>query len=95
MLFYHLLWELTHVCFEHRGLLKADATCTDDICVTCSDEGRLGEVLTATPDGMATVRTANGVETVATTLVDPVAACELLLVHAGTAIARVDEERRS
>jgi hydrogenase maturation factor len=108
VLFYHLLWELTHVCFEHPGLLKqalkeADE-CADDVCVTCSDEGRLGEVLTAPADGMATVRTANGVETVATTLVDPVAAGELVLVHAGTAISRVpadddaersdDEERR-
>ena len=23
VLLYHLLWELTHVCFEHPGLLKA------------------------------------------------------------------------
>ena len=47
---------------------------------------------TATADGMATVRTARGVETVATTLVDPVAVGELLLVHAGTAISRVEQE---
>src|ERR1700733_3872988 len=95
VLFYHLLWELTHVCFEHPGLLKQPDLCTEDVCVTCSDEGRLGEVLAATADGRATVRTANGIETVATTLVDPVAAGELVLVHAGTAISRVDEERRS
>ena len=50
---------------------------------------------TATADGLATVRTANGVETVATALVDPVAAGELVLVHAGTAISRVEEELRS
>jgi hydrogenase maturation factor len=80
VLFYHLLWELTHVCFEHPGLLKEPDACTDDVCVT------------ATADGMATVRTANGVETVATTLVDPVAAGELVLVHAGTAISRVVDE---
>jgi hydrogenase maturation factor len=89
MLFYHLLWELTHVCFEHPGLLKQTDAGTDEVCVTCSDEGRLGEVLTASSNGMATVRTGNGVETVATTLVDPVAAGELVLVHAGTAISRV------
>lgn len=94
VLFYHLLWELTHVCFEHPGLLKEDAACTDDVCVTCSDEGRLGEVVTASTDGMAAVRTAKGVESVATTLVDPVAAGELVLVHAGTAISRVSEELR-
>jgi hypothetical protein len=89
VLFYHLLWELTHVCFEHPGLLKEE--CADDVCVTCSDEGRLGEVVTASADGMASVRTAEGVETVATTLVDPVAAGELVLVHAGTAISKVGD----
>jgi hypothetical protein len=90
VLFYHLLWELTHVCFEHPGLLKPE--CTEQVCVTCSDEGRLGEVVTASADGLAAVRTARGVESVVTTLVDPVATGELILVHAGTAISRLDEE---
>jgi hypothetical protein len=90
VLFYHLLWELTHVCFEHPGLLKPE--CTEQVCVTCSDEGRLAEVVTASVDGMASVRTARGAENVATTLVDPVAAGELLLVHAGTAISRIEED---
>ena len=99
VLFYHLLWELTHVCFEHSGLLKPDLACseeTEGVCVTCSDEGRLGEVVTASDHGqapgMATVRTARGVETVVTTLIDPVATGELVLVHAGTAISRVGDE---
>lgn len=90
VLFYHLLWELTHVCFEHPGLLKPE--CSEQVCVTCSDEGRLGEVVRASTDGQATVRTARGVEDVVTGLVDPVAAGDLVLVHAGTAISRVDEE---
>ncbi len=64
--------------------------------MTCSDEGRLGEVLTVAAEGQApgtaTVRTARGVENVVTTLVDPVAEGELVLVHAGTAITKVDEE---
>ncbi|HYB37495.1 MAG TPA: HypC/HybG/HupF family hydrogenase formation chaperone [Mycobacterium sp.] len=89
VLFYHLLWELTHVCFEHPGLLKP--TAEEEVCVTCSDEGRLCEVVEASA-GMAAVRTARGVETVATALVDPVTAGDLVLVHAGTAISRVDEE---
>jgi hypothetical protein len=89
VLFYHLLWELTHVCFEHPGLLRQAAECADDVCVTCSDEGCLGEVLTVSADGMAAVRTANGVETVATTLVDPVVPGELVLVHAGTALRKL------
>jgi hypothetical protein len=92
VLFYHLLWELTHVCFEHSGLLKPE--CAEQVCVTCSDEGRMGEVVSPSADGMAAVRTARGVESVATALIDPVVAGELVLVHAGTAISRIDEEER-
>jgi hypothetical protein len=91
VLFYHLLWELTHVCFEHSGLLKPE--CAEEACVTCSDEGRQGEVITASGE-MATVRTARGVEDVVTSLIDPVTAGDLVLVHAGTAISRIEEERR-
>jgi len=93
VLFYHLLWELTHVCFEHPGLLKPEAECDSDICITCSDEGRLGEVLTGSTGGTAMVRTAQGVETVVTTVVGRVATGDLLLIHAGTAISKVKEER--
>jgi hypothetical protein len=90
VLFYHLLWELTHVCFEHAGLLKTPEP--EEVCLTCSDEGRLGEVITAAADGVATVRTARGAETVETTLIGPVAATDLVLIHAGTAISRVETE---
>src|SRR5579884_787451 len=90
VLFYHLLWELTHVCFEHPGLLRQEGA--DDVCVTCSDEGRLGEVLAPSTEGLAEVRTAKGIETIATTLVDPVAVGDLVLVHAGTAISRVRDD---
>jgi hydrogenase maturation factor len=41
---------------------------------------------------MATVRTARGVEQVATTLVGPVAPGELVLVHAGMAISKLEED---
>lgn len=95
VLLYHLLWELTHVCFEHPGLLKPEpAACTDDVCVTCSDEGRLGEVIAPawSADGRALVRTEAGEELVETLLVDPVATGELVLVHAGHAITRIEEE---
>ncbi|SOX53115.1 hydrogenase assembly protein HupF [Mycobacterium ahvazicum] len=91
VLFYHLLWELTHVCFEHAGLLKPE--CAEDVCVTCGDEGRLGEVRAAAADETATVRTARGVENVVTTLVGPVATGDLVLVHAGTAISRIEDTR--
>ncbi|MDP7702852.1 hydrogenase assembly protein HupF [Mycobacterium sp. TY815] len=90
VLFYHLLWELTHVCFEHPGLLKAPPA--ETVCVTCSDEGRLGEVLAPGDGDHATVRTARGTETVVTTLIGPVAAGDLVVVHAGTAISRAARE---
>jgi hypothetical protein len=92
VLMYHLLWELTHVCFEHPGLLAAPAAdCTDEVCVTCSDEGRSAEVVLPPegPFGTALVRTAAGTEQIDTTLVGEVAAGDLLLVHAGTALTKV------
>ncbi|HVL83014.1 MAG TPA: HypC/HybG/HupF family hydrogenase formation chaperone [Pseudonocardia sp.] len=95
VLLYHLLWELTHVCFEHPGLLAPSVSdCTDEVCITCSDEGRLGEVVLPGSglDG-ALVRTAEGEERVDTTLADPVAPGDLLLVHAGMAITRLDDDR--
>jgi len=87
VLLYHLLWELTHVCFEHPGLLAPETSeCTDEVCITCSDEGRLGEVV-----GPGRARTATGIEDVATVLVDPVVPGDLLLIHAGMAITKVAE----
>jgi hypothetical protein len=92
VLLYHVLWELTHVCFEHPGLLKAAAEteCTDgEVCITCSDEGRLGEVISAEGAGRARVRTAKGIETIDTTIVAAVAPGDLVLIHAGMAISEI------
>ena len=88
----HLLWELTHVCFEHPGLLTDPRECTDDVCITCSDEGRLAEVVTVptNPFDPALVRTATGEEAVDVTLVGEVVRGDLLLVHAGSALTRVE-----
>jgi hypothetical protein len=93
VLMYHLLWELTHVCFEHPGLLKhREDDCTDDVCVTCSDEGRIGEVVLAPTDatGHALVRTAKGEDFVDVTLLGDIAQNDLVLVHAGAAITRLE-----
>jgi len=93
VLMYHLLWELTHVCFEHPGLLAPTAEeCTDEICVTCSDEGRLGEVVSPPGEAYAPalVRTATGEEEVDVTLVGEVAYGDLLIVHAGMALTRLE-----
>lgn len=97
VLMYHLLWELTHVCMEHPGLLEEPAgteDCTDEVCVTCSDEGRLGEVLEVPEDDLspAWVRTADGEEPVDVTLVAPVAHGDLLIVHAGSALTRLEDD---
>lgn len=92
VLMYHLLWELTHVCFEHPGLLTPDtAECTETGCVTCSDEGRLGEVVLppATATDTALVRTATGDESVDVTVLGDVEPGDLVLVHGGAAISRV------
>jgi hydrogenase maturation factor len=97
VLMYHLLWELTHVCFEHPGLLKpATDECTEEVCVTCSDEGRLAEVMLEPADatGQALVRTATGEEWVDVTTIGPdVAPNDLVLIHAGAAITRLDTGR--
>jgi hypothetical protein len=88
---YHLLWELTHVCFEHPGLLTPPAAeCTEDVCITCSDEGRLAEVVEppASVFDKALVRTESGLEAIDVTLVAPVTAGDLVLVHAGAALTR-------
>lgn len=85
---YHVLWELTQVCVEHPGLLHVPDD-DEPVCTTCSDEGRLAEVVD-TDDGDATVRSAAGLETVSTMMVGPVNPGDLVLVHAGTAITVVD-----
>jgi hypothetical protein len=92
VLMYHLLWELTHVCFEHPGLLDtAEPECTDDVCITCSDEGRLAEVIEPPMDMFepALVRSATGEEEVDVTLVGDVRPGDLVLIHAGSALTRV------
>jgi hydrogenase maturation factor len=95
VLAYHVLWELTHVCFEHPGLLTQPSTGEESVdghCITCADEGRVAEVVGL--GGLFTVvRSAGGTEEVDTSLVDPVAPGELVLVHAGVAISRLEGEQ--
>jgi hydrogenase maturation factor len=93
VLLYHLLWELTHVVFEHPGLLEPEPECTEDVCITCSDEGRVAEVRTVRHDGMVDVLVGGVAETVDVTLVEPVAPGDLLLVHAGVALTTLADGR--
>ncbi|HKE76196.1 MAG TPA: HypC/HybG/HupF family hydrogenase formation chaperone [Acidimicrobiales bacterium] len=94
VMLYHLLWELTHVVFEHPGLLEPPPACTDEVCITCSDEGRVAEVAAVGDGRCVEVVTAGHLETVDVSLVDRVAPGDLVLVHAGVAIGRIDEESR-
>jgi hypothetical protein len=88
ILIYHLLWELAHVCLEHGGALAPPADCDGPVCTTCSDEGRLAEIV-QTSGGTARARTADGVQDVDLSLVGPAAPHDLLVVHAGMAITRL------
>jgi len=72
----------------------SEAGCDDEVCITCSDEGRLGEVVLAHPDGRAQVRTVAGLEIVDTTLVGDTQPGDLVLIHAGSVISLVEEEAR-
>jgi hydrogenase maturation factor len=92
VLLYHLLWELTHVVFEHPGLLVAEPDCTDEVCITCSDSAQVAEVQAVHSRAVATVLTAGRPQTVDVSLVDPVATGDLVLVHAGVALTAIDGE---
>jgi hypothetical protein len=72
----------------------SESGCDDEVCITCSDEGRLGEVVLAHPDGRAQVRTVAGLEIVDTTLVGDTQPGDLVLIHAGSVISLVEEEAR-
>ncbi len=67
--------------------------CDGPVCTTCSDEGRLAEVVRACGP-TAEVRTAQGCEEVDLTLVGPALPHDLLVVHAGTAITLLERQTR-
>lgn len=89
-----LLGNKTVDLLGHPEWLVSDRVeCTEEICITCSDEGRLGEVVDLGGDGQARVRTPGGLELVDTSLIGPAAPGDLLLIHAGVALSLVALER--
>lgn len=90
VLLYHLLWELTHVCMEHGVELDPADSGPVEHCITCSDEALVGEIVTVGADGVSSVRIGGHIQTVDTGLLETPAPDDLVLVHAGTAIAAVD-----
>ncbi|RVW01367.1 hydrogenase assembly protein HupF [Rhodococcus xishaensis] len=98
-LIYHLLWELTQVCLEHRGLLiepdPSHDERTEDGSVTSRDEERPAEVVAVSSDSLAgtLVRTGTGEQRVDTTLVGRVEIHDLLLVRGRAAISRIQPDK--
>jgi hydrogenase maturation factor len=94
VLCYHLLWELTQVVFEHPGLLRPAPVCEGEVCITCSDEGRVAEVRRLIGDASAEVLAGGRVEEVDVSLVRPLQTGDLLLCHAGVALSVLEEWQR-
>jgi hydrogenase maturation factor len=93
VLLYHLLWELTHVVFEHPGLLDPEESGADEVCITCSDGGRVAEVRAVRADGTAEVVMGGVSETLDVSLVEPVVPGDLVLAHAGVALTTLECDR--
>jgi hydrogenase maturation factor len=72
----------------------SDAGCQSEHCITCGDVGDPSTVLAVDDDSeLALCAGPDGVHsTVEIALVAPVVAGDVLLVHAGTAIARLEDQ---
>jgi hydrogenase maturation factor len=70
----------------------AGEQCGSDHCITCGDDGVPMTVVRVDRDrGLALCAHESGSrETIETALVEPVAPGDMLLVHAGTALARLE-----
>lgn len=79
---------------EHEPGAVRSTGCDEDVCTTCSDEGRLAEVLGSGGGGRARVLVAGTVDEVDVSLVRPVAPGDLLLVHAGVALSLLEQDLR-
>lgn len=89
---YHLLWELTFICLQNKRLTKRPTEHTTPFpsCSVCADDATTAEVIEPLPDNAARVRTACGPLVVDVSLVDDVRTNDLVLVHAGVALRRLD-----
>lgn len=73
-----------------RGL-EERSECTGEVCTTCSDEGRVVEVRRLIDYHRAEVVSGDRTEIVDVSLVDPVGQGDRLLVHAGVAVATLEQ----
>ncbi len=67
-------------------------TCTDEHCITCGDQGIPMRVVALEGDGLARCRISDNDSTVDVQLVGDLAPGDLVLVHAGVALARLGPE---
>ncbi len=88
---YHLLWELTHVCLEHSGVLEVAPLDEPVSCPACMDSGELGEVQTlgCGTDAGAEVIVRGMTQSVDLSLVEPCEPGDLVVVHAGVALTKL------
>lgn len=81
---------------DHPSGASADRCTTDGHCVTCSDEGIPMRVAELVGDGLAICVDDGGAHSdVLTGLIDAVRPGDLVLVHAGTALLRLDRSEAS
>lgn len=66
--------------------VSVEAPGPDQVCITCSDDGQVAEVVEVVDGHTVRARTSDGLRTVDTTLLAAVAVGDRVLVHAGTAI---------
>lgn len=96
ILIYHLLWELTHVCFEHPGLLEKDQVeCSGPACITCSDQGLMMEVVDHNDSVGSPIRKArgpDGIHLVDTSLVGTLQFGNVVLVHGDSVISVLEQQ---
>ena len=96
VLMYHLLWELTHVCFEHSGLLKPDPRSAPTTSASrAATRAAWARWCSSRPT--PSVRPWSAPPRARSGWTSPCSATsrpnDLVLVHAGAAITRLDRAR--
>ncbi len=93
VLLYHLLWELTQVALEHPGLLGTDPgepPATLPSCPACADQALTAEVRAVRSPAEVEAVVSGATQIVDASLVEAVVPGDLVLVHAGVALGRMD-----
>lgn len=89
---YHVLWELVHVCFEHPAVLSETGD-EPPSCPTCADGAEVGEVRSVGRRDEATVLIGGIEREIDLSLVGHCGPGDLVMVHAGVAITKMEPAR--